>query len=92
MLRALLLAVALLFAQQASLAHAITHQGPVCELHAAMSTSCGAVDAARQPLKEVVELFRGFPPVQADGACLPAPAPSSRGPPQVSLSLKTPVL
>jgi hypothetical protein len=82
MLRAFLLAFALLFAQQVALAHAITHQGPACELHAAMGAASSAphtafsVDALpERPRARLLRL-----------ASLSAPTPSCRGPPPVSPS------
>lgn len=90
-LRAILLAAALLSAQQAGLAHALWHAGAdrspdegqaqLCPLHAALGAVCGAVDAAGASScsLEVQESVPEAPCVRC--ASLPAPTPASRGPP-----------
>jgi len=88
-LRAIFLAAALLSAQQAGLAHALWHadrspdegQAQLCPLHAALSAVCGAVDTAGASTGSL-EVQESVP----EALCvrcssLPAPTPSSRGPP-----------
>jgi len=90
MLRALLLAAALLLAQQSALAHDIWHasgaaktqgQGGLCKLHDTLSTVLGTLDAP-PPAGVLCALedhaFISTAPAQPG---LAAPLPSSRGPP-----------
>ena len=93
MLRAIVLAVALLAAQQNALAHALWHagaagsqsqdqdQGRLCDLHSALGSVLGALGGAA-PVAAAGE----FHPVPFDERALPARAfrpssPLSRGPP-----------
>jgi hypothetical protein len=92
MLRVLLLAVALLAAQQSALAHDVWHaagaaqgqqQNNLCKLHDALGTVAGALDASPTavPLCTLQEsgyvLFDAVAPERA------AVVPSSRDPPQL---------
>lgn len=94
MLRILLLALALLAAQQSALAHDVWHgagaaksqqQDNLCKLHDALGTVAGALDAlpagaALVVLEEELLLFTAI------DAPRPSPLqPSSRGPPSLLL-------
>lgn len=90
-IRAALLALALLAAQQVALAHAVSHfdatqsqeQGKsrLCDLHSAMGAVLGAVHAAPPPawLEEAVSAQ--FSLSRTGEAGLAPPTPASRGPP-----------
>jgi hypothetical protein len=87
----LLIAIALLVAQQTALAHQIWHagkqdsqpaRGALCEQHAALATvagavDCASVDAAVVPSAEVEHRF-----VATRTSAAPRLAPTSRGPPE----------
>lgn len=86
----LLLAAALLFAQQIALAHQIWHfrksdsqplQNQLCEQHAAFATVAGALDCAalqaQKPATAEVPCLFAAPP----GATAPRLSPTSRSPP-----------
>ena len=90
MLRVLLLALALLGAQQSALAHDVWHaagagqsqqQDRLCPLHDALGTVVGALDAPLAgPLLLKLEIQKcAFEP--GNELFLAAPRPSSRGPP-----------
>jgi hypothetical protein len=86
----LLLALALLLAQQIALAHQAWHAGnddsqparnPLCEQHAALATVAGALDCA-QAIAPAVACADILPMVVApSGAMAPRLAPTSRSPP-----------
>ena len=96
MLRAIVLAVALLAAQQNALAHALWHaggehsqsqghdedEGRLCDLHAALGSVLGALGGKAQAPLACIAQARHF-----DERALPAPhrfrasSPLSRGPP-----------
>jgi hypothetical protein len=92
MLRAIVLAVALLAAQQNALAHAVWHaaagsqtqdkdQGRLCDLHSALGAVLGVLSG-----KATTPTVCASPATPFDGRALPAPrfrpsAPLSRGPP-----------
>ena len=90
MLRILLLALALLAAQQSALAHGVWHaagagqgqqQDKLCPLHDALGTVAGALDA---PLAGPFLLKLEIQKLQSKSGnelFLAAPLPSSRGPP-----------
>jgi hypothetical protein len=86
----ILLALALLWAQQAALAHQLWHvldhgpaspQSQLCAQHGALDTVAGALDAPAMPLIAVAPVDFISPPVALPAACAPGFAPSSRGPP-----------
>ena len=90
MLRVLLLALALLAAQQGALAHDVWHaagagqsqqQDKLCPLHDALGTVVGALDAplAGPLLLKLASETPAFEP--GSELFLAAPLPSSRGPP-----------
>ncbi|MGQ0546263.1 MAG: hypothetical protein ACT4P3_13145 [Betaproteobacteria bacterium] len=95
MLRALFLAFALLLAQQVALGHALWHFDPehshdeggalLCPLHAALGTVCGGVDAAPPAVAFAELVASAFQALGVGDPGLPAPSPSSRDPPSVSL-------
>ena len=86
----ILLALALVCAQQVALAHQLWHlldpgtpspQSQLCQQHAALDTVAGAVDApAPLPAASVPVEFVPLP-VALPAARAPGLAPSSRGPP-----------
>ena len=87
-----LIAVALLAAQQAALAHQIWHlgkqdsqpaQSQLCEQHQALATVAGALDCAT--FDATFLATRDAPPPIIPRADVPAPrlAPASRGPPNL---------
>ena len=86
-----LVAVALLVAQQAALAHEIWHygkqdsqpaQGQLCEKHEALSTVAGALDCATLDATFVATRDAPLPHAAPLGAPAPRVAPTSRGPPE----------
>jgi hypothetical protein len=88
----LLLAVALLCAQQAALAHAVWHAGKkesqpaqqLCSYHCAMDSVAGAVDAPVAPPRLAAPEDTSFESVIPSVARAPGITPASRGPPTVS--------
>jgi len=86
----ILLALALLSAQQAALSHAISHldkrglpaeQQSLCDQHDALGTVAGALGSAGAPLVAVAApVIACFVP-DLPAASRPGLAPSSRGPP-----------
>ena len=87
----LLIALALLAAQQAALAHQVWHlgnqdsqpaQSQLCEQHHALATVAGALDCALPDAPFVA--MRDAPLAVVARAAAPAPriAPASRGPPE----------
>jgi hypothetical protein len=90
MLRALLLAAALLLAQQSALAHDIWHasgagktqsQGGLCKLHDALGTVLGTLDAPPAAGALCALENHAFISHAPEAPGLAAPLPSSRGPP-----------
>jgi hypothetical protein len=86
----ILLALALLGAQQLALSHQIWHygkQGPepfqeqLCSHHDALGTVAGAVDAPLAPVLCVARAEISFQHASLPSATTPGLAPSSRGPP-----------
>lgn len=87
---ALLLAFALLSAQQAALAHQLWHaldhgakspQAPLCLQHGALDTVAGAVDAPAAPLVASAPVESVSPAAALPAARAAGLTPSSRGPP-----------
>ena len=87
----LLIAVALLAAQQAALGHQIWHlgkqdsqpaQGQLCEQHQALATVAGALDCATLDATFVATRDAPLPFIAQRDAPAPRLAPASRGPPQ----------
>jgi hypothetical protein len=87
----LLIAVALLLAQQAALAHQVWHLGKsdsqpaqtqLCEQHAALATVAGALDciALDPPLVATVDV--PYAVAARAAATAPRPSPTSRSPPR----------
>jgi hypothetical protein len=95
MLRVLLLALALLAAQQSALAHGVWHaagagqaqqQDKLCPLHDALGTVAGALDApVAAPVSFEVE-NQAFGLQPDCGLSRTAPLPHSRGPPAALLN------
>jgi hypothetical protein len=92
MLRVLLLALALLAAQQSALAHDVWHgagaaksqqQDNLCKLHDALGTVAGALDTspAAAPLVAVQDDVLSF--IARSAPCLRLALPASRGPPSL---------
>ena len=88
----LLIAVALLAAQQAALGHQIWHlgkqdsqpaQGQLCEQHEALATVAGALDCATLDATFVATRDAPLPFIAQRDAPAPRLAPASRGPPQL---------
>jgi hypothetical protein len=89
MLRAIVLAAALLLAQHAALSHDIWHgagasqtggQGKLCKLHDALGTVIGVVDAAPAAITLLVQA-QVFVRKAVAEVRLATPSPSSRDPP-----------
>ena len=92
MLRVLLLALALLAAQQSALAHGVWHaagagqsqqQDKLCPLHDALGTVAGALDAVPPKTPILTLQDQAFGSLPSDMPWLELPRPSSRGPPSV---------
>ena len=92
MLRVLLLAFALLAAQQSALAHDVWHgagaakspqQDNLCKLHDALGTVAGALDALPAAPPLVVLEDETFPFTARAAPCLRPALPASRGPPSL---------
>jgi hypothetical protein len=90
MLRVLLLALALLGAQQSALAHDVWHgagaaksqqQDNLCKLHDALGTVAGALDALPAAAALIVVRDEALPFTAHSAPCLPLALPASRGPP-----------
>lgn len=88
----LLIAIALLVAQQSALAHQIWHagkqdsqpaQGALCEQHAALATVAGAVDCASSDATVSAPDHAPHSQLELPTAPLPPLAPLSRGPPSL---------
>ena len=86
----IILALALLCAQQAALAHQVWHaskqsapspQEQLCDQHQALDTVAGAVDAPVAALDAWAPAAPTFSLDATAPVATPAPAPSSRGPP-----------
>jgi len=86
----LVLALALLSAQHAALAHQIWHWGDgkaqpaqkqLCGQHDALGVVAGAVDAPATPVVTRDPADSGYGSIVLPAAALPRLAPSSRGPP-----------
>ena len=86
----LLIAAALLVAQQAALAHQIWHlgkqdsqpaQSQLCEQHHALATVAGALDCATLDATFVATRDAPLPIIPRADAPAPRLAPASRGPP-----------
>jgi hypothetical protein len=86
----ILLAFALLGAQQLALAHQIWHVGKhgplpaqeqLCDQHEALATVAGAVDAPAALLAGTTSADLSIQPAALAAAASPGFAPSSRGPP-----------
>ena len=89
-----LIAVALLAAQQAALAHQVWHlgkqdsqpaQSQLCEQHHALATVAGVLDCALPDATFVAMRAAPLPVVASAGAPAPRVAPTSRGPPELLL-------
>lgn len=90
MLRVLLLAFALLAAQQSALAHDVWHaagaaksqqQDNLCKLHDALGTVAGALDTLAVAAPLLVLEDEVFLAADSGAPCLRPLQPSSRGPP-----------
>ncbi|HEV8097077.1 MAG TPA: hypothetical protein VGP71_15210 [Burkholderiales bacterium] len=88
----LLIAIALLVAQQTAVAHQIWHlgkqdskpaQSQLCEQHHALATVAGALDCATSDVLLHTPDAILHPIVELPEAILPLPAPVSRGPPSL---------
>jgi hypothetical protein len=88
----LLIAIALLVAQQSALAHQIWHagkqdsqpaQGALCEQHAALAAVAGAVDCASSDAAVSAPDHVPYSQLKLPTAPLPPLAPLSRGPPSL---------
>ena len=88
----LLIAVALLVAQQSALGHEIWHagkqdsqpgQGALCEQHAALAAVAGAVDCASSDTAVSTPDHAPYSQLELPTAPLPSLAPLSRGPPSL---------
>ena len=88
----LLIAIALLVAQQSALAHQVWHagkqdsqptQGALCEQHAALATVAGAVDCASHDAAIGTPHHAPFSQLELPTAPLPSRTPLSRGPPSL---------
>ena len=88
----LLIAIALLIAQQSALAHQVWHagkqdsqpaQGTLCEQHAALAAVAGAVDCASPDAAVRAPDHVSYSQLALPTAALPLPAPLSRGPPSL---------
>ena len=88
----ILIAIALLVAQQAALGHQIWHLGKqdsqpaqslLCEQHQALATIAGALDCASVDSPLVATRDVPLPFVTPRGAPAPRLAPTSRGPPKL---------
>lgn len=86
----ILLALLLLSAQHAALAHQIWHLGDkksqpaqqrLCDQHEALGTVAGALDGAAPVLPALEAIEFACAPSDLPAASLPGLAPSSRGPP-----------
>ena len=88
----LLIAIALLVAQQSALAHQIWHagkrdsqptQGALCEQHAALAAVAGAVDCASPDAAVSAPDLTPYSQLELPTAPSPSRAPLSRGPPSL---------
>jgi hypothetical protein len=88
----LLIAIALLVAQQSALAHQIWHagkpdsqpaQGTLCEQHAALATVAGAVDCASPDAAVSTPEHASYSQLEVPAAPSLPRAPLSRGPPSL---------
>jgi len=87
----LLIALALLTAQQAALAHQVWHlgkqdsqpgQSQLCEQHHALATVAGALDCALPEALPIADRDGGISFVAQRCALAPRLTPTSRGPPE----------
>ena len=88
----LLIAIALLVAQQSALAHQVWHagkqdsqpaQGALCEQHAALAAVAGAVDCASPDVEISAPDHAPCSQPELPTALLPSRTPLSRGPPSL---------